>query len=382
MKKRRRVYVGLLVVLFIVLTVAIFFKKIAASETKESWFFSKSEQKTAKNEEEFIQAVYEGMLNKEEEITIVYSGKDYKDIHNTFLDQIIKKVFEKDDKTTSDDFDYMNYNLDEIGIHTKADLFHFVTITITPKWKESKEETVYVNQKVQEILSALSLSDDSDYDKIKKIHDYIVKKFEYDETLHNYTAYKAIQDGTTICQGYMLLTYKLLTEAGIETKCIDGMGTTLYGTQSHGWNLVKLNRKWYNLDVTWDDPVLIGSEEAKSAQEIPISYQYFLKGTESFSKDHERNEKFMTSEFLSQYPVSYEDYTEEETEGIEEEITQEITEEDSALNDSNQVVQPMDKKEADSEEKKEDFSGNLQLFLIIFIGLCLLSLLVGRTRRY
>lgn len=49
----------------------------------------------------------------------------------------------------------------------------------------------------------------------------------------------------TVCEGYSRCFNLLLEKAGIET--------TLVSAVSHAWNLVKLNGKWYHMDVTWDD---------------------------------------------------------------------------------------------------------------------------------
>jgi len=363
MNKRWKICLWLLVILL----VASFFKTVKINEVKALWFSSKAAQTTAKNEEEFIQAVYKGMLSGEKEITINYYGKDYKEIHNEFLDRILPKVFDIDKKETSDDFDYMSYNLDEVGINTRSDLLNFVTIIITPKWKESKEETQYVNQKVKEIIESLSLDNDADYVKIQKIHNYVVNHFEYDETLENYTVYKALKEGKMICQGYMLLTYKLLTEAGIETKCIDGIGTTEYGTQTHGWNLVKLGKYWYNLDTTWDDPVLIGKDEFEMPEKLSICYDYFLKGNIAFLKDHKRNSEFETLAFKEKYPVSSEDYAE----GVKESNKKEINK------TSKTVMVKVVKKEEETRAISLDVTNNLELSAVIF-GTLIMTILIAK----
>lgn len=309
MNKRWKIVLWLLVILL----VASFFKIVGMSEVKGSWFPLKSGQNAAGNEKEFTRAVYEGMLNGADEITITYYGKDYKQIHNDFLGRILPDVFEIDSKETSNDFDYMNYNLDEVEIHTKAEFLKFVNITIKPKWKESRKETKYVNSRVKEILASLELEDDSDFIKVKKIHDYIVTHFEYDETLKNYTVYNGLKEGTMICQAYMLLTYKLLAEAGLEVKCVDGIGISERGTQTHGWNLVKLGDYWYNLDTTWDDPFFMDTESFEMPEEVPIRYDYFLKGNIAFSSDHKRNPEFETLAFKEKYPVASEDYSSSES---------------------------------------------------------------------
>ena len=81
------------------------------------------------------------------------------------------------------------------------------------------------------------------------VHDYLVNNIEYDSGITNFTAYSALFEGTTVCQGYSLLYYKLLTEAGVQCRFITGSANG----EDHGWNLVKIGDAWYNVDVTWDD---------------------------------------------------------------------------------------------------------------------------------
>lgn len=87
MKKRTGLIIGLLVIL------------LAANPFQA---YGK-EHRSAGNEKEFIQEVYEGMLNQESEIIIYYTGKDYKEIHDRFLEEILEKVFAIDDPDTSSD---------------------------------------------------------------------------------------------------------------------------------------------------------------------------------------------------------------------------------------------------------------------------------------
>lgn len=44
--------------------------------------------------------------------------------------------------------------------------------------------------------------------------------------------------------------------------------------------------KWYAVDVTWDDPIIIGSGKVGD----DIRYKYFLKGSNAFYESH--REKF------------------------------------------------------------------------------------------
>lgn len=39
-----------------------------------------------------------------------------------------------------------------------------------------------------------------------------------------------------------------------------GKATNTKGqTENHAWNYVQINEKWYAVDCTWDDPVIVGN---------------------------------------------------------------------------------------------------------------------------
>ena len=122
---------------------------------------------------------------------------------------------------------------------------------------------------------------------MKTIHDYIVDRLEYDTDLENFSAYDGLFNNSTVCNGYALLYYKMLTEAGIPCKVITGLAETDGVQTLHAWNIVKLKNKWYFVDPTWDDP--IGGTR--------IYYDYFLKGSNTFNK-----------EILEEYPISEKNY--------------------------------------------------------------------------
>lgn len=119
-------------------------------------------------------------------------------------------------------------------------------------------------------------SKDSNYAKLKKIHDYIAKYYRYDD--YGITLTKKTSDDTRsaghmllnrsgCCEGYAKLTKILCNEYGIP--CI------LVCSENHMWNQVKLDGKWYGLDVTWDDTPK------------GTSYAFFLKGKNIFAKASE-----------------------------------------------------------------------------------------------
>lgn len=137
-------------------------------------------------------------------------------------------------------------------------------ITIRVKYNDTYNEEVRnkIDTKIEEIISNNITTDMSDRDKVKVLHDYIINNTKYDQnfcieedkskctTTSNYkadTAYGVLFEGYGICSGYTDLMSIMLYKLGIVNYRVSN--------ESHTWNSVKLDNKWYILDVTWDDPI-------------------------------------------------------------------------------------------------------------------------------
>lgn len=124
------------------------------------------------------------------------------------------------------------------------------------------------------------------YDCIKQIHDYIIKNAEYDQTLSKdniYNTYGALVGHTAVCEGYAKSLKYLLDEVGIPCVIVCGIAQNSNGqTESHAWNYVKIDDSWYAIDLTWDDPVIVGNGYISES----IYSRYFLKGSKDFFVDH------------------------------------------------------------------------------------------------
>ncbi|MBQ6551123.1 MAG: hypothetical protein IJL78_06935 [Lachnospiraceae bacterium] len=143
-------------------------------------------------------------------------------------------------------------------------------------------------------LEVMRLS--SDYEKVRKIYDYICSNIVYDyDNLNDesymlkYTAYAALVDGTSVCQGYSMLLYQLLLQSGVDCRMMTGM--TPGG--GHAWSIVRIGSVYYLADSTWDAGL--------------SGYRWFLKGSSDFS-DHTADEEYTTDEFRQAYPISTENY--------------------------------------------------------------------------
>lgn len=146
---------------------------------------------------------------------------------------------------------------------------------------ENKSQVDYVDSQVKQILSQIIKPGMSDLDKEKAIHDYIVLNVAYDETTPDdedikFSDYNAVTKHIAVCEGYSLLTYKMLTAAGIEARIVVSNDNDEYG---HAWNMAKIGGAWYHLDCTFDDPV----PDVKGR----VEYDYFNKTDNEIASDSE-----------------------------------------------------------------------------------------------
>lgn len=143
----------------------------------------------------------------------------------------------------------------------------------------------------------------TDYKNILFIHDFLINSIEYDTTYNkagNHTIYGALIMKQCVCEGYAKAFKYLANSAGIECELLTGIATNSEGeSENHLWNCVKLNDIWYQIDLTWDDPIVIGGD-GKPTNEM--KYKFFLKGTDTFGKDHTLEYQFSEKGRVFSYP--------------------------------------------------------------------------------
>lgn len=136
-------------------------------------------------------------------------------------------------------------------------------------------------QKAAEKIAKKARKIKDEYSRIEYIHDTIAENTEYfavddPDSYVGYThyAYGALVEGRAVCQGYSAAFAYVCRMSGIQ--CI-----TVYGTsrgENHSWNKVLCDKKWFNVDLTWDDPV--------SNFKDNVTHNYFMLSDLEFAKDH------------------------------------------------------------------------------------------------
>lgn len=85
----------------------------------------------------------------------------------------------------------------------------------------------------------------SEYDMALWLHDWTLDQLEYDHSLNWCSAESGLTRHQGTCESYQRIYSKLLDVAGIANGRITGNG--------HTWNAVKIDDKWCQMDLTWDD---------------------------------------------------------------------------------------------------------------------------------
>ena len=88
-------------------------------------------------------------------------------------------------------------------------------------------------------------TDGSEYDMALWLHDWTLDQLEYDHSLNWCSAESGLTRHQGTCESYQRIYSKLLDAAGIANGRITGNG--------HTWNAAKIDGKWCQMDLTWDD---------------------------------------------------------------------------------------------------------------------------------
>lgn len=158
---------------------------------------------------------------------------------------------------------------------------------------KAAEKMDAVNKRVDEIVA--DAPEDSEYERVKYLHDQLVNNCSYDYTFAKadiYNAYGALIRGEAVCHGYANAMQLLLSRAGFDAVTVIG---DVEGGGFHKWNYVKLSDgKWYGIDPTWNDNA-----------EGPVTYNFFLVSDKTM-KDGGHAKQYGSIYFSM--PSSKEDY--------------------------------------------------------------------------
>ena len=194
--------------------------------------------------------------------TIINSGTEeftfYCDDNYTNCTQDIDNMV-KDKELLSNINNFVHpYNSFE-SISTSYDEFGKIIVKVEKVY--SKTEITRTNQVVDQIINEQIKDNMSTTKKVTTIHNYIINNGNYatDQIRKqnpNQSFNKALdvlENGYGLCSSYADAMALFLYKFDLDNYKI--------ASDSHIWNLVKIDDKWLHLDLTWDDPVTSTGED-------------------------------------------------------------------------------------------------------------------------
>ena len=237
--------------------------------------------------------------------------KTTEDLRTTIIQTINDGLYAHTGNPKEGDYILWNgsvFDYDGTWSYNSSNRYYTYEIQIAASYYTSAAQEQAVDAEVKRLLNTLPVSGVSDYKKVKAVYDYMCKNIVYDYAGLNagssycHTSHSAFIAHKTVCQGYASMFYRMMLEMGIDCRLIAGDANSYstgpdYGNDEHGWNIVKLNGKYYNLDATWD------AEAHPNGQ----NYEFFLVCDANFPR-HQPWSQYMTSTFKSQYPKATKDF--------------------------------------------------------------------------
>lgn len=221
---------------------------------------------TASTKDEFNRLLQESLKDLDTDFIINYTGSDVKELFRE-LDG---------DKTGKYFYGTKGYQWNVKNAHFSArGSIGNMPVRLKMEYHHTAAEEVLLNAKIEEILRSLIRPEMTALQKIDAVHDYIVLTSTYTNRTKRspQSAYTLLEERKGVCQAYATLGYRMFERLGIEVSMVNGMTDEL-----HSWLKVKLDGEWYNLDITYDDPV--------PDQKNKVQYRYALVSDSRLANTH------------------------------------------------------------------------------------------------
>ena len=129
------------------------------------------------------------------------------------------------------------------------------------------------------------------YERLLYIYEHLQKRTAYDDeelraaskgkvlnrNAHN--IYGALVERKAVCDGFAAAFQFLVQSMGYVCTCVSGTSDhNLYGNVNHVWNVVRIDKNYYHIDLTWDTN--------HYADNKAYSYDWFLLDDDGILSDH------------------------------------------------------------------------------------------------
>ena len=284
-------------------------KKTLRASTKKTGLDINEEQYTD-DMVEIAKTIRDNAINRKTSFSIYMKTETNEQLNDNLIDLYAKELFEistsEELAENSSGGDYLkwswyeySYSANWKSLNENNKFTNYITFNIEFIFFTTYEQEKKLDNDILSYINGLD-SNTADYEKIKTIYNYITSNVKYDNEhleddsyILKFSAFAAFENNSAVCQGYASLVYKMLKE-------YDVSGVRIIASESHAWNIVKLDKIYYCVDSTWD-------AECKSNG---LDCQFFLKGLKTFNnlREHTMEAEYLVAEFVNKYPISNEDY--------------------------------------------------------------------------
>ena len=161
------------------------------------------------------------------------------------------------------------YNDDDNGLIYECMPQYYIDL------KKDKVSAIKDVQLKTEPVIAQAMTYNTEIERVKYIHDYIIYNTELNEQAdYNQSAYSVLVNNEGLCASYTRAFQYYMQELGIP--CLEVMGEG--AGEPHSWVVLKVGGDWYEMDVMWDD--------TETAYEFDFDYVYFMGNREMFELNH------------------------------------------------------------------------------------------------
>lgn len=195
----------------------------------------------------------------------IYYAKEYYDSHKKLCDEVVNALKSFEEEIYIIEYDVTPEDVENLyyfALYTNPELFYVdlqfsyclnqatgYIIYLAPIYLYTKaevaEKKIEIDKKASEYLSKIN-DGMTDFQKAMILHDEIVMNSEYSDGA---TLYDLIVGGKGKCSAYSITYSYLLSLVGINTEIVTS------DSMNHEWNKVEIDGKYYNVDLTWDDPL-------------------------------------------------------------------------------------------------------------------------------
>ena len=232
------------------------------------------------NREAVTEAIRTGLKNRSEILTVHFTARtqDLEEAQSQTERLFLDALYESDDPAGGD---YIRCQLGGYDIHSDAKrrfLTWRYTMELRPVYYSTREEEDFVDAEIQSVLSDAPMSGTKE-EQIRWVHDLVTETLSYDHVHKNHmqshgktTAYAALKYHQAVCQGYAVLTYRLLKELGIDCRIVMGDAMVEDVRERHAWIMVETEEGKRYMDPTLDD--------------VYNCDTWYMKTEEEFATDH------------------------------------------------------------------------------------------------